>query len=455
MASMLEELEQMMIECEELTEGLDDRSEELEERCEEDEQIRFYRAMASIDIEYRLLLDQLAQTTAEMLADTCLVHLIADGEETVELAAAYHPNPIALESLRRAYARFMQPVGCGIVGKVIAENKPYYRSHWSIEEMRQDINPDLFNLVSSLGLHSVIVVPLATTDGQVLGTLTVARHSTRRSYGGRDLALTQWIAAHAAMKVETARLYSDLQATNEDLDAALTSRDAFMAMAAHELRTPLTSLMLHAQLLLHQQPGSAEAASGTEDWTYRVEGIIVQVDRLARLITQLVDVTRLRGGELALELEAFDLAVRASEVVDRFALELERAGSSVTLEIDGPMTGHWDRERLDQILTNLIANAIKYGAGKPIVIQLRGGESKTVIRVCDKGTGIAAEDLERIFERFVRGRMTRHISGLGLGLWIVKGLVDLHQGTIAVQSAPGEGSCFQVELPSRREPGGK
>jgi signal transduction histidine kinase len=446
MTGMLDELEAMMREYEVLTCGLDDRSEELEDRSESDAQIRFYRAMATIDINYALLLDRLATTSAELLADTCLVHLTGPDGKSIELAAAHHPNPVALQSIRQAYASSTQSVGVGVIGKVAATGQPYFRPRWSVEAMRADIGQDYFNLVSSLGLHSVIVVPMVGTDGRRLGTLTVARHATKTPYDSRDLALTQWVASHAAMKIENARLYQDLSETNKRLDAALKSKYAFLGMVAHELRTPMTSLSLVAQLLIYgDELGVSEGPP--PDWKKRVESVSVHVARMARITSQLVEVTRVQDGEVRLHPKPFDLAELVRDIVERFELELERAQSPLLLTVKGNTRGIWDAERLDHVVTNLVSNALKYGPGRPIRVTIEGGDETITLTIRDHGKGICPEDRARIFERFERGSRTHDVSGLGLGLWIVRSMVHAHSGEVSVESPPGRGACFRVVLP--------
>jgi signal transduction histidine kinase len=172
---------------------------------------------------------------------------------------------------------------------------------------------------------------------------------------------------------------------------------------------------------------------------------------LQRLIDELLDVSRITSGRLTLEREQMDLGDLAREVVDRYAPEAQRAGSTVTLEAAGDTRGNWDRARLDQVLTNLLSNAVKYGAGKPIHVGVIGpsaSENKVRVIVQDQGIGIEASAQARIFGRFERAVSDRHYGGFGLGLWIVRELVEAHGGSVHFESEVGRGSTFVVELPT-------
>ena len=158
--------------------------------------------------------------------------------------------------------------------------------------------------------------------------------------------------------------------------------------------------------------------------------------------------SRITSGRMALHLEEFDLAALAGEVADRFGEELSRAGCPLSMRSGGPVTGRWDRLRVDQMITNLLANAIKYGAGRPIELTVGASGHAARLTVRDHGIGIAPEDRERIFGRFERAVSERHYGGFGLGLWITHQVVQAHGGRISVEGAPGEGSAFLVELPT-------
>ena len=250
-------------------------------------------------------------------------------------------------------------------------------------------------------------------------------------------ALLGWIAT--ATDIDDQRRAEDL------LREAVHLRDDFLSVASHELRTPLTALKLEVSNLLRL--ARLDAGSERARLIAKVEKIDAQTARLRGLIDDLLDVSSLAAGQLELVIATVDLAEVAAEVGARFIDEAARLGSTLTIDARERAIGYWDRERLEQIVSNLISNAVKYGDGKPIEVsvQAEGGHARLVVR--DQGLGIAPRDQERIFGRFERAANSGNFGGIGLGLWIVKQIVNVFGGAVSVESAPGAGSIFTVELP--------
>jgi signal transduction histidine kinase len=242
-----------------------------------------------------------------------------------------------------------------------------------------------------------------------------------------------------ALSVDNARLYRDAQ-------AAVRLRDEFLSVASHELKTPLTPLTLKLDSLaraLQAEPGTGFAAQHGRD----VDVMRRQVKRLSDLVNDLLDVSRIASGRMRLDLERVDLAALAREVCLRFQPEADRAGCELRVSAPGPAEGYWDRLRLEQVLGNLLSNALKYGAGKPIHVQVRADGARAWLVVRDEGIGIAPEALGRIFEKFERAVSERNYGGLGLGLHVARTLAESMDGALRVESAPGEGATFTLELP--------
>jgi signal transduction histidine kinase len=236
------------------------------------------------------------------------------------------------------------------------------------------------------------------------------------------------------------------QALMEDLRSAIRTRDEFLSIASHELRTPITTLSLQVEglsrVLRDKVPGpAAEAVSRRLDLTRR------QVERLAALIATLIDVSRINAGRVELSRGPADLSDVVRAAVERIADDAVRAGSSLRLEASGAITGDFDASRIDQVATNLLSNAIRYGRGKPIVVRAAAAGARARFSVEDSGIGIAPEHQARIFEQYERAAPATEYAGLGLGLWISRRLVEAMGGTISVSSQPGVGSVFTVELP--------
>jgi signal transduction histidine kinase len=175
-----------------------------------------------------------------------------------------------------------------------------------------------------------------------------------------------------------------------------------------------------------------------------------QARQLARLVDQLLDVSRLSSRDLRLDREETDLAEVARDVIARYEDAAAETGSRVTLSTTGATVGWWDRSRLDQVLTNLLGNALKYGAGSPIAISVSESSSGYVrLIVRDEGPGIPVADQDRIFGQFERATASEEVPGMGLGLWLVRRIVTAHGGTVTLESRPREGAAFSVLLPRR------
>jgi PAS domain S-box-containing protein len=231
-----------------------------------------------------------------------------------------------------------------------------------------------------------------------------------------------------------------------ELRAAVTLRDDFLSIASHELRTPLTALQLQLDSLGRNLEGSPELWS-REGAIKKVATALRQTDRLTALVEGLLDVSRLSTGALLLDPVDFDLVGLVHEIAERFAEQARLTGSAIQLSMPRSFTGRWDRSRVDQAITNLLSNALKYGGGRPVEIALSGGPDQVNLTVRDQGIGIAPADLNRIFGRFERAVSSTNYGGLGLGLYITGQMIAAHGGTIDVQSRLGDGATFTVKLP--------
>jgi PAS domain S-box-containing protein len=248
--------------------------------------------------------------------------------------------------------------------------------------------------------------------------------------------------SHEELERRVAERTASLARANDEACAAIRARDDLMSMASHELRTPLTPLLLPIQSLarnLRVHPEKTQTDKLLEDLA-RVER---QADRLVQLVDHMLDMSRMAAGRIRLERRRVDLAALTREAVARFLAN----GDPITLACDGEVWGNWDPMRLDQVVTNLVGNAVKYGEGKPIFVSIAVDGTRATLWVRDSGVGISPEDQQRIFERFERVGEHAKIAGFGLGLWIVREMVQAHGGQIHVVSEPGQGSTFAVELP--------
>jgi signal transduction histidine kinase len=251
---------------------------------------------------------------------------------------------------------------------------------------------------------------------------------------------------------EVAQL-AELERRIAELERALSTRDELIGMVGHELRNPLSPVFLQAYHLMAEVRKSKSGTVSTEWLAPRLELFLRGLDRLLERLNRLMDVAALQSpAGIALTEEELDLTRVTDDVVLSMARDADTAACSVELSATGPVTGRWDRLRLEQVIGNLLANAIHFAAGShiEIVVRARSADTATVI-VRDDGPGIATELQPRLFERFERADTQHQRGGLGLGLWIVRRLCERMGGRVAVDSQPGRGASFLVTLPRIRQ----
>lgn len=242
---------------------------------------------------------------------------------------------------------------------------------------------------------------------------------------------------------------SALSARIAALEHQLRVRDELLSIAAHELRNPMHALLLQVAAALR----AARALTGAGTLVRRLERVQQLVDRYVKRASLLLDVARINATQRQPQVEDLDFAEVVREVVDSYTAEAEFHRCSLVIDVPDSVAGRWDRLSIEQIVSNLVSNAIKFGAGSPIMVQLvrlddPEGGPQVQFQVRDQGIGIAAEDQSRIFGRFEQlpFQGTRG-GGAGLGLWLVRDLVKLHGGNVGVVSTPGCGATFTVKLP--------
>jgi PAS domain S-box-containing protein len=240
----------------------------------------------------------------------------------------------------------------------------------------------------------------------------------------------------------------------EETREAVSSRDELLSIASHEIKTPLSALGLQLQMLhrMASKRAAAEPGSVPAPFFKTIENSERQARRLAHLLDDLLDVTRIRLGKLNLDLQRTDLSELAREAAEHFTADVGGASAVISTDLEPGVIGEWDPGRLDEIINNLISNAIKYGNGKPIAIRTETDSAAQVARlmVQDQGIGIAEDMLEKIFNRFERAETGTKIQGAGIGLYVVKNLVQAHGGKVSVKSELGKGSTFIAEFPLHR-----
>jgi signal transduction histidine kinase len=251
---------------------------------------------------------------------------------------------------------------------------------------------------------------------------------------------TDELSFRASMALENSLLY-------ENLLEAVKARDQFISIASHELKTPLTSLSLQNQMReLFLNKNNSEPFS-KQDYLKMLSADYYQLQRINRLIDDMLDISRIRGGHLHLDKEYFGLRFFVNDVVQRFYPQVEACGGQVLIDQGQEINVKVDAFRIEQVLINLLTNAVKYSPGSPIKIEFQTLSSSVRVLIHDEGPGIPLEDQDRIFLRFERSVANHVVSGLGLGLYISREIMQQHNGTLSVKSEPGHGSTFILEFP--------
>jgi signal transduction histidine kinase len=285
--------------------------------------------------------------------------------------------------------------------------------------------------------RSVMMVPLIAR-GRTLGVLSVVSQEPTRRYDERDLELLEDLAWRAALAVDNARLF-------QRAEQAVTARDEFVAIATHELRTPLSALSL--QLVSLQRAVDAGQPPTPEKLKHSLVTAQRQTERLEQLVSHLLDVSRISTGRLELEREEVDLSALVDRLVMRFEEKLAEAGMVAVVHAPAPVVARVDRLRVEQVVMNLLSNAMKYAPGLPVELSVEREDGAAVLSVRDHGPGISPEEQTRIFERYQRASGKHSRDSLGLGLYVARQIARAHGGELTVESTPGQGSCFFLRLP--------
>ncbi len=416
-------------------------------RKRQERHLRFLAEASTLlvdSLDMKVTFSSLARLAVPLLADLCSVETLAD-DGSLELVAVAHEDPareaLARELRRRFPRRTDTPYG---VMRVIRSGKPELMNDVPEDFFVQDAKGDEERLraFKGLGLRSYLAVPLLAR-GRCIGALSFAYLESGRRYDEEDLRLAEELARRASLAFDNSMLYERAQ-------EAIRLRDEFLAVASHELKTPLTPLQMKLQSLRRAAEAAPQACLPADQVIRNLQVAESQVGRLNTLVHALLDVSNISSGSLALDLDDVDLTAVVREVVTRFEGQSLKASCAVEVEAPGPVVGRWDRMRLDQVVTNLLSNALKYGPGKPVHLRVEPQEGRVTLTVRDEGIGIHPEHLLRIFDKFERAVSERHYGGLGLGLYIVRQIVEALGGSITARSSPGEGATFEISLPTSR-----
>lgn len=397
-------------------------------------------ALLHTTLDYDTILEQIATAAIPTFADGCIVDIL-EGEHINRLLTKHSDPAIEalMHTLRQEYPPSLsspQPTP-----RVIRSGEPELLKVVDFEVIKErTLDERHASLIQRISTNSHIAVPLLIR-GKVIGALNFHITSKRQPFDEVDLETAVELGRRAAIAIENARLYKKTQ-------AAVQEREDFISIASHELKTPITSLKLQWEVASR----TINDSDTTLDPQYvrRLAAISNrQLDRLTRLVEDMLDIGRISSGKLAMNKKKVDLDWVVRDVADRFSDQLKDLGIELKLNrIDQDSTIFCDHFRLEQVITNLLTNAIRYGNKTAIHISVEKSSDRVVLKVRDSGKGIPLEHQERIFERFVRGISVDDAAGLGVGLYISREIVNEHNGKLWVQSAPQQGSTFIMELPS-------
>ncbi len=394
----------------------------------------------SSSLDYSLTLENLVRLVVPRIADWCVIDLF-DDTGTSSVVAFAHRDPKHEELLAQLRNRF-SPVS---LPELPPRHILRYRKPTLIGSVHEHFwadsatSPEQLELLQRFETTSLMVIPLFVRD-RTLGVVIFGRTPGSSSFDTDDFALAVDLGYRAALAIDNSELYNSAQ-------EVLRLQEEFISTASHELKTPLTTVKGYLQLINRQLHREDQSPARIGRFTREMEQ---QVRRLEDLVSDLLDVSRIQQGRVKLRLEPFDMAELAANVLSRFEFAQERtAAHELMIEAPEPVEGIWDRGRIDQVLTNLISNAIKYSPdGGQVHVRVRRVADFAQMTVRDTGIGMTREERATLFQPFVRGaNVRREITGTGLGLYITRRIVQNHHGTISVKSEPGRGSTFTIRLP--------
>jgi signal transduction histidine kinase len=395
-------------------------------------------AIAS-SLEYGETLRTVVRLAVPRIADWCTIDILSSAG-TLDRLAVMHADPekaVLAQTIVERYGDLESPNGPHYVAKT---GRPVMISHITDAMLAAAAGDDAERLamVRTLGLVSYICVPLIG-HGRSLGALTFVSSESGRHFTAADLRFAQEVAYRAAVAVENARAYQEVQHAN-------ALKDEFLATLSHELRTPLNAVLGYSRMLREQ--------TITADKQPRALAIIERnAAMLGQIVADILDVSRITAGKVRLDTRLVELVPIVHDAVAAILPAAEAKGVAVRAEVDAPGPSVFaDADRLQQVVWNLVSNAVKFTPeGGRVEVEVRRGADEAAIVVTDTGVGIAADFLPHVFERFRQAdaRATREYGGLGLGLAIAKHLVEMHGGTIqAASDGIGKGSTFRVALPA-------
>ena len=395
------------------------------------------RLLGEISLDEQEILETICRRVAEAIGDGCMISVPSPDGVSFAAVVIYHPDPVARDL---AYQLTRQPStgSSSMAARIIAKGEPIIVPEVTPEQLAEIVGPHRMAYSERIGFHSLAVIPLRARH-QTIGAMSVWRDRPGKPYTDPDVRLLQDLASRAAVALENSRLFAQ---TKE----AVNLRNEFLSVAAHELKTPMTALRGSVQLLLRLQEkrGSIDEDRLRE----RLTVINDQSVKISRLVDRLLDVSRIEAGRLIVDRAPTDLVALIRDVAAAAQARSDR--HQISVQSDEPVVASVDALRLEQVVTNLVDNALKYSPNGGLIelaVTHPAGE-QVLITVTDHGIGIPPDHRAQIFDRFFQAHPSQYFGGMGLGLYISRQIVDLHGGSLEAEFPESGGTRFVLRLPA-------
>lgn len=392
-------------------------------------------------LDFRDTLEKLAQTIVPFLGDWCSILFIKE-EGTIERIAIHHwdlKKQHLIEKLSH-YPGSRTILNSPTFQQTLKTGKSYFFNDVTDKELnRLALDEEHLKILRELGTHSAMAIPIIYGD-KIYGAISLNLADKDRTYDQETLLISEEVGRKAGVAIENALLYRTAQ-------KAIAARDEFLSIASHELKTPVTSIKLLLQMTRKSVNPATGAGPSAEKLAHVLDQANDQVNRLTTLIEDLLDVSRIEMGKIFYKFLPLDFSHLLKEVCSRYREHMKSFHCELTCSIEDGLTILGDRMRIEQVIINLLTNAAKYGEQKPVTVTLKKMSNSVVLEIKDQGMGIPQDKLSKVFDRFERAVQASNISGLGLGLYISREIVEAHLGNISVVSEVNRGSTFRVEIP--------
>lgn len=415
---------------------------DIQDRKQMEESQRFLAEAGEIlvsSLDSQTLIENLANHSVPFLGDWMAFHQI-DQDGKVLDTFVHHRDSKNAEKAKSMYDLYLHHPASDKKYEEVIKNRKIKVLKNIGERIKQfsDLDQTQEMLVSELAETTMMLIPICA-QSNVIGMLAFCAYESGKTYDANMIELGEELGKRVTLAIENSRLYNVSQ-------KAIETRNHFLSIASHELNTPITSLKLHLQMVEKTLKSNKEQKDLLPKFEKSIEASVKQVDRLINLVQVLLDVSHIQSGKFKFAFGKVNVTEMVKEIVERHNEILSNFNCTMSLDLPNNLEAYWDKTRIEQVFINLITNAVKYAPGK-IEVSVKDAGQNINISVRDFGKGIPATKLSSIFDRFERVSHNDNIGGLGLGLFIVKQIIEGHHGVIKIDSEIGKGSCFNISIP--------